>query len=62
MPLQEWMENQEKFQQNMHWVTNTSSPQMIESSSKSDPVNSTRFEGWTRHESPTISAFRKYQI
>ncbi|KAE9556137.1 hypothetical protein FO519_000625 [Halicephalobus sp. NKZ332] len=56
MPLQEWMENQEKLQQTMHWAANNSSPQMIEPSSKSNPANN-RFEGWTRHESPTISAF-----
>uniref|UniRef100_A0A7E4V9G0 J domain-containing protein n=1 Tax=Panagrellus redivivus TaxID=6233 RepID=A0A7E4V9G0_PANRE len=60
MPLKEWMDNQNKLQQTLHWAAPTNSVQMI-APSHPEP-NYVKPDGWKRHESPTISAFRNYRI
>uniref|UniRef100_A0AC35GJF0 J domain-containing protein n=1 Tax=Panagrolaimus sp. PS1159 TaxID=55785 RepID=A0AC35GJF0_9BILA len=66
MPLKEWMDNQDKLQQTLHWASPTQAQQMLESSdsSISQRINpsATKIGGWVRHESPTLSAFRNYKI
>lgn len=62
MPLNEWMENQEKFQQTLHWASSDVSTQMIEHPNQSDSTNNEHSKKWTQHHSPMISAFRNYEI
>uniref|UniRef100_A0AC34PV26 J domain-containing protein n=1 Tax=Panagrolaimus sp. JU765 TaxID=591449 RepID=A0AC34PV26_9BILA len=62
MSLNEWMQNQEKLQQTLHWASSNTSPQMIEHPAQPTSINVNHTEKWTRHHSPTISAFRNYEI
>lgn len=62
MSLKEWMDNFEKLRHTLHWATNNDSPKMLDLPSKEIPENQKRFEGWTRHESDTVTAFRNYKI
>uniref|UniRef100_A0AC34FNQ2 J domain-containing protein n=1 Tax=Panagrolaimus sp. ES5 TaxID=591445 RepID=A0AC34FNQ2_9BILA len=64
MPLKEWMDNQDKLQQTLHWASPTQAQPMLESSEPPQRMNpsATKIGGWVRHESPTLSAFRNYKI
>ncbi|KAI6214516.1 J domain-containing protein [Aphelenchoides besseyi] len=66
IPLVEWMNNQDKLKQTMHWGASTNpilalpqQPVSIESPRQS---SSTFENSWERHKSSTINAFRNYEI
>uniref|UniRef100_A0A914DLD8 J domain-containing protein n=1 Tax=Acrobeloides nanus TaxID=290746 RepID=A0A914DLD8_9BILA len=61
MSLKEWMDNQEKLQQTMHWVQLKEPTPMIAGTQNLNGQNQKR-EGWKSHESATLQAFRSYKI
>uniref|UniRef100_A0A0N4ZCK8 J domain-containing protein n=1 Tax=Parastrongyloides trichosuri TaxID=131310 RepID=A0A0N4ZCK8_PARTI len=69
MPIEQWMENFDKYKQTLHWRAEKPQPSLM-SSVKDDTsqlpkqqINSTNNTIWSKREcNPTINAFRNYQI